>query len=66
MFDGVPMLMRASVTKSRRSPGWKGPTKSVNRKWSGSMWTRCWTLYAPTRASATSCTAWVFPLRVSE
>ncbi len=47
--------MRASATKSRRSLGWRSPTRSAGTEWSGSTWTRCWTRYAPTRASTTSC-----------
>src|SRR6266849_8907371 len=53
--------MQASRTKIRRSPGWKGPTRSAETEWSGSTWTRCRTRYATTRASTTSCAASACP-----
>src|SRR6266581_82431 len=54
--------MRVSATKkTRRSLGWKGPSRSAETEWSGSTWTRCWTRYAPTRASTTSCAASACP-----
>src|SRR2546428_572623 len=53
--------MRASATKSRRLPGWNGPTGSVETEWSRLTWTPCWTRYAPTRASTISCAASACP-----
>src|SRR2546425_3308296 len=43
--------MRASAIRSRRSLGWRSPTRSIETEWSGSTWTPCWTRYAPTRVS---------------
>src|SRR6266566_7119014 len=53
--------MRASVTTTKRSPGWKSPTKSVETESSGSTWTPCWSRCVPTRASTTSCAASACP-----
>src|SRR6266508_2575530 len=56
--------MRASVKKSRRSPGWRSPTRSAETGWSGSTWIHCLSRYAPTRVSRTSCAAWACLRRV--
>src|SRR5437764_14542892 len=49
--------MRASATRTRPSPIWRRLTRNATIGWSGSTWTRCWTRFALTRASRTSCAA---------
>src|SRR5882724_3933855 len=52
--------MRGS-TRSRRSPGWRRPLRSVETESSGSTWMCYWNRFAPIRASSTSCAAWACP-----
>src|SRR5712664_101593 len=53
--------MRVSATRSRRSPGWRRPLRSVETESSGSTWMCYWNRFAPIRASTSWYAVSVYP-----